>query len=104
MSLSIDVTFKVTKKSKGEVKCMVFVMGQLGHILVYAALALDTWTDPLPLLVRCVMPLFSYFLVVVCKVHSCQWSVAGVCQTLVCATTNSISFPFDAPFVPSITP
>ncbi|CAN0256206.1 unnamed protein product, partial [Scytosiphon promiscuus] len=49
-SISLDATFKLAKMATGSASCIVFVMGELGHIVCWAALRSDKWSNVLPLL------------------------------------------------------
>ncbi|CAM9279053.1 unnamed protein product [Hapterophycus canaliculatus] len=49
-SISLDATFRLAKMSTGSASCIVFVMGELGHIVCWAALRSDKWSNVLPLL------------------------------------------------------
>lgn len=61
-SLALDATFRVAKQSVGDAKCMVFGLGEAGHIVTYAALESDSWGHILPLLVRSVFVCGMYLL------------------------------------------
>lgn len=49
-SLSIDATFDIASQCNNEAKCMVFALGELGHILSYVSVASDKWGHLLPML------------------------------------------------------
>lgn len=49
-SISIDATFRIAKQSHGDASCIVFVLGEHGHIIAWAALRSDKWSNILPLL------------------------------------------------------
>lgn len=49
-SISVDATFKLAKISTGHASCIVFVLGELGHIVTWAALRSDKWSNVLPIL------------------------------------------------------
>lgn len=49
-SFSIDATFKLAKISTGHASCIVFVLGELGHIITWAAIRSDKWSNVLPIL------------------------------------------------------
>lgn len=50
MSLSLDATFRLAKMTIGDATCIVFILGEFGHIIAWAALRSDKWSNILPVL------------------------------------------------------
>lgn len=49
-SISVDATFRLAKIATGDASCIVFILGELGHIVAWAALRSDKWSNLLPVL------------------------------------------------------
>lgn len=49
-SFSVDATFRLAKVSTGDASCIVFLLGEFGHIIAWAALRSDKWSNLLPVL------------------------------------------------------